>query len=94
MCDPYGGIIQVEPFQILSLMGAVLILIAYTANQMGRLALLTLPYQILNFVGGAALLATAIVETQYGFMLMEGAWTIISFFGLINVMRKRRAANS
>jgi len=84
----------VELIQILSLTGAILILIAYTANQMDRLALLTLRYQILNFVGGAALFVTAIFETQYGFMLMEGAWTIISFFGLINVIRKKLAASS
>lgn len=83
-----------QPIQILSLIGAILILVAYTSNQMGRLALLTVRYQLLNFIGGAALFVTAVTEIQYGFMLMEGAWTIVSFLGLVNVLRKRQAAES
>ena len=82
-----------EPIQFFSIAGAVLILIAYTSNQMGRLELATLRYQILNFVGGAALFVTAITETQYGFMLMEGAWTIVSLYGLVKVVRARSVAD-
>ena len=76
-------------FQLLSIVGAVLILIAYLAHQLRKMSAETIQYQALNFVGGFCLLATAWVARQYGFILMEGAWTLISAWGLWNTMRGR-----
>ncbi len=76
-------------FQLISIAGAVLILIAYLAHQLRRMSAESMKYQALNFVGGFFLLVTACAGRQYGFILMEGAWTVISGWGLWNVMRGR-----
>ncbi|MGZ7031520.1 MAG: CBU_0592 family membrane protein [Thermoanaerobaculia bacterium] len=76
-------------FQVLSIVGAVLILFAYLAHQLRKMSAETIKYQALNFVGGFFLTVTAYVDRQYGFILMEGAWTLISLWGLWNVTRGR-----
>lgn len=75
--------------QILQLAGAVLILSAYGAQQMQKLVSESVAYQALNAVGGLFLCATAVVERQYGFILLEGAWTVLSVWGLLRVVRQR-----
>ena len=74
--------------QILSLAGAVLILIAFAANQFEKMARETVTYQLLNLFGGAALFITAVAARQYGFILMEGSWVLVSAWALLQLMRK------
>jgi hypothetical protein len=74
--------------QVISIAGALLVLTAYGAHQLDRLRHDTYVYQLLNLLGGAALLTAAITTRQAGLIIMEGAWTVISFGGLIKVMRK------
>ena len=74
-------------FLALSLAGAVMILVAYSGSQLGRLAPETRQYQLLNFAGAAALFVTAVAGRQYGFILLEGSWTILSLVGLIRLAR-------
>lgn len=76
--------------QVVSLLGAVLILIPFAASQLHRLAVATLAYQIPNLVGSAALTLVAVLEHQYGFILLEGTWAIMSAIGLIGVLRRPR----
>lgn len=74
-------------YQTLSMAGAVLILTAYAASQLGRLAHETRRYQLLNFLGAGALFVTAMAGRQYGFILLEGSWTVLSLMGLIRLWR-------
>lgn len=73
--------------QVVSVVGAILVLAAFIANQLQKLPRETLTYQLLNFVGGVALLAAAIGTRQYGFILMEGAWAVVSLWGLYALSR-------
>ena len=73
-------------FQIISLVGAVLILYAFASQQLGRLAAETRTYQILNLIGGFCLCIAAIAARQYGFILLEGTWTVASAYGTWKVM--------
>jgi hypothetical protein len=78
-------------FQVLSIFGAVLILAAFAAHQFKRLDAETKTYQILNLIGAFCLTVTAVVTRQYGFILMEGSWTVISAWGVWRVARRSNA---
>jgi hypothetical protein len=73
--------------QALSLLGAVLILVPFAASQLNKLGVWTVAYQALNFVGSASLAFVAVVGRQYGFILLEGVWAVMSLIGLIRVLR-------
>lgn len=73
-------------FQIISLIGALLILAAFGASQAGKLGNETVAYQLLNLAGGACLFTTACVTRQYGFILLEGAWVILSAWALRKII--------
>jgi hypothetical protein len=75
--------------QVISVAGAVLILTAFAAHQMERLNRDTYAYQLMNLFGGAALTIAAMATRQAGLILVEGAWTVISVFGLVKLMRGR-----
>ena len=78
--------------QVISVMGAVLILTPFAASQLGRLKTSDLSYQVMNLIGAATLTAVAVLESQYGFILLEGVWTIMSAIGLRRVLVQREPA--
>ena len=64
--------------QIISLVGALLILSAYAANQSGWVESGGRGYSVANFVGSALLLWVAVVDQRLGFILLESTWALIS----------------
>ena len=72
--------------QAIGVLGALLILVPFAGTQLGRLRSSSYQYQVMNLAGAAILTTIAILERQYGFILLEGVWGLMSLVGLRRVM--------
>ena len=70
-------------YQVVSLSGAVLVLIGYAALQRGLLRREDRWFNLLNFVGSALLAWIAIIDHRWGFILLEFAWGLLSIPPLV-----------
>jgi hypothetical protein len=72
--------------QVVSVLGALAILAAYAANQFRLIGPANLSYSVMNLVGSAVLTVIAVVEVQWGFILLEGVWALVSLWGMITIL--------
>jgi hypothetical protein len=73
----------VNTAQIVQVIGALPILAAFVAAQLGRLDTRSKLYLGLNVLGSAVLGVIAFVEAQWGFLLIECVWGLVSLWTLI-----------
>jgi hypothetical protein len=73
--------------QVIQIVGAALILTAYVAAQIERLDPQSRLYLSLNLIGSIVLAVLAAGGAQWGFLLLEGAWAIVSLWGLVKPTR-------
>jgi hypothetical protein len=73
--------------QIFQIAGAILILIAFAANQRGSMAPHSVTYLTLNLAGSLILAVVALLGSNLGFLLLEGVWAIVSAIGLVRALR-------
>jgi hypothetical protein len=64
--------------QAISVAGALLVLGAYAGHQLGWIARDNPLYSWMNLVGSLVLAVIAFRAQQWGFVLLEGAWAIVS----------------
>jgi hypothetical protein len=68
--------------QLIQIVGALLILVAFAAAQFGAMDPHSRLYLVLNFVGSLILAVLAWHERQWGFLLLESVWAVVSLLGL------------
>jgi hypothetical protein len=68
--------------QIVQVVGSFAILVAFFLAQRKKLSTDSRPYLMLNTVGSVILGVIAIIEVQFGFIILEVAWTAVSGWGL------------
>ena len=71
--------------QVIQIVGALLILTAFAAVQFERMRPDSRLYLALNLAGSAILAVLAIAAAQWGFVLLEGVWAIVSAWGLVSL---------
>ena len=77
--------------QVVQIVGAVLILVAFAANQRGSMSPRSRTYLWLNFAGSVVLAVVALITVNWGFLLLEGVWAAVSLHGLLSLRRERPA---
>ena len=75
--------------QVIQIAGALLILTAFAAVQFERMDPSSGVYLVLNLVGSAILAVLAFISSQWGFVLLEGVWAIVSAWSLAALLRAR-----
>jgi uncharacterized membrane protein YccC len=73
--------------QVIQIVGALMILAGFAGTQLGRLRADSWTYLILNLVGSAVLAFLALAEEQWGFVLLETVWALVSAWSLTRVAR-------
>lgn len=76
---------------VIQITGSLLVLAGFALAQWGILDQKSLRYLVLNAVGSTVLAINAIFEQQWGFLLLEGVWAIVSTVSLVLVVRGPRA---
>jgi hypothetical protein len=78
----------------LQLAGALLILIPFAAVQLGRMRPDAVSYLALNLAGSLLLAGLALDGRQWGFLLLEVVWALVSAWGLVAALRSRPIAGA
>jgi hypothetical protein len=73
--------------QVIQVVGAMLILVAFTAVQLERMQPDSRLYLALNLVGSVVLAVLAFLGSQWGFVLLETVWAVVSAWGLAVALR-------
>jgi hypothetical protein len=72
---------------MIQIAGALLILAAFTAAQSGRVDPRSRAYLALNLAGSTVLAYEALHGQEWGFLILESAWALVSAWGLLVQVR-------
>lgn len=73
----------------LQFIGAIGILVPFALLQFGVWSQHSGRYLALNLVGSAILTAVAILEDQYGFVILQAVWTLVTAASILRLARAR-----
>jgi hypothetical protein len=74
-------------FDIVQIVGALLVLASFLLAQFDRIDLSACRYLVSNLLGSGAMVATAIISREWGFVFLECIWALVSAWGLMQRLR-------
>jgi hypothetical protein len=80
--------------QVIQVIGALMILVAYAAAQTGRWSTDDAVYLWLNLFGSIILAVLAATSSNWGFLLLEGVWAIVTAGSLLKRRQKAPPART
>jgi hypothetical protein len=78
----------------LQIAASILILLPFVLSQLGRLAPASRCYGICNLVGSSVLAVDAAIGRQWGFLLLEGVWALVSAASFVHAPRRGRVGST
>jgi hypothetical protein len=73
-------------YSIAQITGSLVVLVAFVLAQSGHWSSSGVRYLSLNAVGSAVLAAIALIGHEWGFLLLEGAWSLVSATGVYRAL--------
>ncbi len=67
---------------VVQVIGSLAVLAGFALSQWNLLDAKSVPYLVINAVGSGLLAVDAVVEQQWGFLLLEGVWSLVSLISL------------
>lgn len=77
-------------YDLIGCLGTVVILITYAMLQLSKLESKSFIYSLLNLIGALLILFSLFFSWNLAAVFMEGAWVVLSCYGVINALRLRR----
>jgi hypothetical protein len=69
--------------------GVTILLVAYFLNLTDKMKKDSLGYLFLNFLGAGIACLASLLLNYLPFIILEGCWTLVSAFGIINYIIKK-----
>jgi paired small multidrug resistance pump len=79
-------------YDLVGLLGTLLVVGSYFLLQSGRLSGTGLPYQLINIAGSSCILVSLFGGFNLAVALLQCTWIAISLYGIVRGLRARRAA--
>ena len=78
----------IEITDIVGLIGVTLTLLAYFLLQINRLSSESMAYSLMNLIGSGFVVYSLLFNWNTPALIMEGAWILISVWGVVKVLRR------
>ena len=74
-------------YDLVGLVGVVMILLAYFLLQVGKLKLENISYSLLNFLGSVFIFVSLLFDWNLSAFFIEISWILISVYGIVKSIR-------
>jgi hypothetical protein len=76
-------------YELIQIAGSVLVLTAFVLAQAGRWRASGVNYLALNAIGSAVLAVVAVLGRDWGFLMLEGVWSLVSAVSVLRAITGR-----